>query len=462
MSYQQQFNSRLLQQLNDTNSRNLELQSLLAQKDDQLASLNARRSNTAVQSGAGSNAGGNDASMNQLRRTHADTIARLSRAEEAAVAAEAKLKSTTSRFQKIEADLRQEIHHLQNDLRQRDQQLKDRGSAHQGSRRGAQWTVATGVAPRAELDAAKAKVKKLQSQLGSLQRQLESEKREAGQHRDLPASDPEKLRQFEDQDDEETMVNVKQEPGTGPLAALGSSLTNKDTNQPATLRACESSTNSTAGVLQPVKPSPKRKRSRTGLVSVGDAAGASASKKARVERADSDSGESEETIDGDADFCLDAAAPRTKQAYTPRIGIKDLQERFEFQAVTQHYPSGDIDAFHSKEDLSDECEELWTRIKKQVDQWEAMKGEDWAFEVQKPGYKMVHPPCITTKLKGKGGKTQWRPGCEGKFTCRKCVEEERPCFTWNGEEFWLLPLHEQDRKWPVEEGCEIRYWLNVD
>ncbi|KAF2213194.1 hypothetical protein CERZMDRAFT_96861 [Cercospora zeae-maydis SCOH1-5] len=460
MSYQQQFQSRLLQQLNDTNSRNLELQSLLAQKDDQLASLNARRSNAAVQSGAGSNAGGNDAGMNQLRRTHADTLARLSRAEEAAMAAEAKLKSNTSRFQKIEADLRQQIIQLHNDLRQRDQQLRDRGAAHQGSRKGAQWTAATGVAPRAELDAAKAEVRKLKNQLASLQRQFEREKRGAGPHRDLPASDPEKLRQLEDQDDEEIALNVKQEPGTGPPAASGSSLTNKDTNKPVTLRACESSIISSSGTPPQVKPTPKRKRSRTGHIN--DATDASASKKARVERADSDSGESEETIDGDADFCLVAAAPPTKQACTPLIDIKDLQERFEFQAVTQHYPSGDIDAFHSKEDLSDECEELWTRIKKQVDEWEEMKGEDWAFEFQKPGYKMVHPPCLTTRLKGKAGKTQWRPGCEGKFTCRKCVEEERPCFSWNGEEFWLLPLHEQDRKWPVEEGCEIRYWLNVE
>lgn len=132
------------------------------------------------------------------------------------------------------------------------------------------------------------------------------------------------------------------------------------------------------------------------------------------------------------------------------------------EAVTEHYHSGDIDTFHSRDDLSGECAELWARIKKQVDEWEEAKGEDWRFEFEKPGYRMVNPPCVTTKLKGKGGKMQWRAGCEGKFACKKCVAEERPCFTWNGEEFWLLPLHEEDRKWKVEAGSEIRYWLNVE
>ncbi|PIB00060.1 hypothetical protein CB0940_03173 [Cercospora beticola] len=450
MSYSQQFQSRLLQQLNDTNSRNLELQSLLAQKDDQLATLTARAG-----PGAGSNAGGNQNTINQLRRTNADTLAQLRRAEETATAAEAQVKSNLSRFQKIEADLRQQIGQLQRDLRQRDQQLKDRGSAHSDPRKGAHWTASTGVAPRAELDSAKAEVKRLRNALGSLQRQFEREKREASQHRDLPAANPEKLRQIEDQDDEETVLNLKQEPGTELPAPPIGNFTYKDTNK------TESSKASNPSVAPPqVLPIQTRKRMRSGHAS--DEPGPSALKKARVERKDSDSGESEEEIDGDADFCLDGAAPPAKQAITNRIDIKDLQERFEFQAVTQHYPTGDIDAFHSKEDLSDECEELWARIKKQVDEWEEAKGEDWSFEFQKPGYKLVNPPCITTKLKGKGGKSQWRPGCEGKFTCRKCVEEERPCFTWNGEEFWLLPLHEQDRKWPVEEGSEIRYWLNVE
>ena len=256
--------------------------------------------------------------------------------------------------------------------------------------------------------------------------------------------------------------------GSAPVAS-GSAPTRRQ--QSLDPRPRRDSGNSLMSIATKPKPKPPQPRKRSHPSK--DEGRPSPAKKARSELAeqvdsDSDSEASEDELNNNEEFSLDSAlaAPSTTQKLSiiPHSDmIKDLQQRFEFQAVTQHYDSGDIDAFHSKEDLSDECEELWARIKKQVDQWEEAKGEEWTFEFEKPGYRMVNPPCVTTKLMGhSGGKMQWRAGCEGKFACKKCVEEERPCFTWNGEEFWLLPLHEEDRKWKVEDGNEIRYWLNVE
>lgn len=211
MSYQQQFHTRLLQQLNDTNSRNLELQCLLAQKDDQLSTLNTRLSTALVSPGAGSGSQSDSqghASIANLQRRNADTQRLLDHAQQAAAAAEGKLKSSTSRFQQIEADLRNQVNELQTELRHCNQQLKNRGGGGGGSQqphKSAQWTASTGVAPRAELDAANAEVKRLRSAFASLQKQFEQEKKEGGQHRRFPIADSEKSRHIEHQDDEETM-----------------------------------------------------------------------------------------------------------------------------------------------------------------------------------------------------------------------------------------------------------------
>lgn len=202
MSYQQQFHSRLLQQLNDTNCRNLELQSMLAQKDDQLSTLNTRLSNALV-SGAGGAGSDGDGSISHLQRRNADTSMQLDQARQALATADGKLKTATSRFHKIEADLRKQVAELQRELRHCHQQLKIPNGSSQQPRKSAQWPASTGVAPRAELDAATTEVKRLRSAYASLQKQFELEKRESGSHRGFPPADPEKSRHIEDQDDEE-------------------------------------------------------------------------------------------------------------------------------------------------------------------------------------------------------------------------------------------------------------------
>lgn len=77
--------------------------------------------------------------------------------------------------------------------------------------------------------------------------------------------------------------------------------------------------------------------------------------------------------------------------------------------------------------------------------------------------------CVSAKCSGKG-RTAWHRGEEGKFACRDCVRDGRPCFAfvlkeWAGEgedrgEFWLLPLRGRDREVEVRKGFETRYWIN--
>ena len=91
----------------------------------------------------------------------------------------------------------------------------------------------------------------------------------------------------------------------------------------------------------------------------------------------------------------------------------------------------------------------------------------------KPG-----PQCVTKKLCGGKdlenstaqigrGSAKWRKDAVGKAACGDCVRNGLPCFTWTDVEgkgegdFLLLPLHEADRVKKVEEGFEIRHWLNA-
>lgn len=78
------------------------------------------------------------------------------------------------------------------------------------------------------------------------------------------------------------------------------------------------------------------------------------------------------------------------------------------------------------------------------------------------GRGVFKPFCITKMAMG-GGKTRWRVGGEGRFACADCVASVLPCLSWSPrfEAVLLLPLHETDRVRGVEEGLEIRYWLNL-
>lgn len=133
-------------------------------------------------------------------------------------------------------------------------------------------------------------------------------------------------------------------------------------------------------------------------------------------------------------------APRKKQ----RVSYSDLDASpdFEFLAVTGYDADGSISGYDSEKDLKGVMTELWDRVGELTDLCEEARGQRWQ-EVFDTKSRTKH--CVARKMEG--GRVQWRAGCEGKFACRDCVREERPCFTWSAER--------------VESDFEIRYWINA-
>ncbi|KXT13747.1 hypothetical protein AC579_10083 [Pseudocercospora musae] len=516
MAYHAQFHTRLLQQVNEMNSRNLELQSLLAQKDDELTQVNARLQN-AMTSGSVSGSGRRP-STSALQRQNADLKNELLSAETAAATAEDNLKTLAQKFAEIESDLRRQILDLQGDVRKRDDLLREVAESCEPSYRteSGYSSPAPGMTPTEQNE-----LKRLRTAFASLQKQFQAEKKENARLRNFPVSSGEKMRHIEeDQDDEESVPLVKRERQSSMTAALQlrpvpppsppmlplpdssrrevRSATPADTihlqhrpSQSQTVPLKRKSPSKSSASSHPpgsgkngsrhvsVDPSVPVKRETPSKV-LSRLPKSAKSKKSRdpcvgspsSSESEDDDHENEDDEDNDAedlnndkDFTLkEESDTEDVPIKRPRLICTDfpVKDKFEFQAVTSHLADGDIEAFDSQEQLKDECDELWERIQRCYDAWEEAKGEAWEFEFEKAQYKPTLPPCVTTKLTSKTGRMSWYPGCEGKFACKKCVEEGKPCFTWNGEEFWLLPLREEDRKYPIKEGLEIRYWLNVE
>ncbi|GAB1737934.1 hypothetical protein NU219Hw_g2449t1 [Hortaea werneckii] len=143
------------------------------------------------------------------------------------------------------------------------------------------------------------------------------------------------------------------------------------------------------------------------------------------------------------------------------------------------------------EELHAEVGELWDRLAIVREKWEVFKGAGWWAGENLSGWlerkSFVYPsrgrgggrngqgeeregggggefkPFCITKMAMGGGQTRWREGGEGRFACADCVASQLPCLSWSPryEAVLLLPLHERDRVRGVEEGLEIRYWLNL-
>lgn len=167
----------------------------------------------------------------------------------------------------------------------------------------------------------------------------------------------------------------------------------------------------------------------------------------------------------------DTGGLSTRRKSTPIVRdmeIEHMKQTCNFKAILNYDEDGGKLYLDSQEDLSDVCPELWERIQNQHEAWERACGEEWRYDLEskftvsalaKHGAK---PPCVTTKLLRLGnGRANWHAGFEGKYACRGCVAEKRPCFTWDGEELYLLPIHKMDRTYPEEDGFEIRTWLDI-
>lgn len=128
-------------------------------------------------------------------------------------------------------------------------------------------------------------------------------------------------------------------------------------------------------------------------------------------------------------------------------------------------PNASDEYLDSCEDLADVVQALWEQVKSVFDLWEEAKGEDWKYEFEVKLKDQDAKQCVSSKLKIEGresGRSKWRSGCECRYACSQCVEEGKPCFVWYENEFRLLPLHDEDRVWPVEEDSEVRFWINIE
>ncbi|KAF2718555.1 hypothetical protein K431DRAFT_314864 [Polychaeton citri CBS 116435] len=100
-------------------------------------------------------------------------------------------------------------------------------------------------------------------------------------------------------------------------------------------------------------------------------------------------------------------------------------------------------------------------VKRLTDEWEDEFGYGWHLQLMHTTSKAKSKsaPCLNTRLHKR--KSTWRPGDEDRrWACHSCVGAGLPCFIWAGEEFWMLPVHVSDRRKPVVEGLEVRYWID--
>jgi hypothetical protein len=217
--------------------------------------------------------------------------------------------------------------------------------------------------------------------------------------------------------------------------------------------------NKRMSIQMPIRPAKSRSTSLRSTVKVKKRKCSSQEERVELE-------EELQELEYEQKFVLDTTTSTPRKRARLSVSNPDVEDflRFKFKAVTGYTKdsNGDLslDGYDS-DSISDDLEDLWEQIAEIKDVWEELKGEDWLWEFQKPGYNIKAVTCVTQKLKGK--KTTWREDGKGLYACQDCVAANRPCFTFDGElrEYLLLPLHEEDRRLEREEGFEIRYWLNL-
>ncbi|EGP90450.1 unnamed protein product [Zymoseptoria tritici ST99CH_1A5] len=512
MASQHHFADRLRNQLNEANARNLELQALLAHKDDLLAASSHR-----FQSAHSALPPQNHSLLHQ----------QLQHALEAAKSSDQRLQESCARFDQAELGWKAQIKGLQIQIDERNNVLAE--AAEQLAQKG-YGSDASSV--KAELKQVRLELERTKTYAAGLKKQFEVEKRENSKSRRFPATAVGKGAE-DDQDDDEVVpdaVRIKMEAAAraaasqeGPVpaeAALPASLDERTT--PSTRRASISmpaealytvpmhrqaplTTRVTknvpgkAGSIRPPPPPPASVplnlkspvlaiRSQSNAKS---ALGMSSLSSPSIQSSQPSPAQPKRKrmVSPDADFEDDSPPTppnslstlpkrrRTSSRYSnssvssasiAKAALKELKKTFKFKASTG-YDSDDIVSYHTSQDLSDSCAELWDQILDLVNAWEASRGTEWRDDIcikyrrEDIDSGKVRKPCVSTRLLRKGGGLTWRAGDEdAKWACERCVRSDKPCFAWDGEDFWLLPLHEEDRKFEVKKDFEIRTWLNVE
>ena len=173
MAYSQQFSDHLLRQLNEANRRNLELQSLLAHRDDQIGNINAQLQRAL----ATPTMNAQPSLVQNLQKRNADFQGQLKHAKQA----------TT------EAQQKQQILALQQKLNLAGIDTKAVLPVED---------PAQVVSLQTDLAKANAELLRLRTAYSSIQRQFEAEKKQSEQHQSFPATAPEKVTQIHNNDDD--------------------------------------------------------------------------------------------------------------------------------------------------------------------------------------------------------------------------------------------------------------------
>lgn len=185
MASQHHFSDRLRNQLNDANARNLELQALLAQRDDSLAACSTRLQNAIS---AASNTGvPNSFLHNELHL-----------AQEDADRLETRLSHMLADFNKERSKWKHDIENLQREVAVRDSVLSDANLCLAAELERSSTVTEVQV----ELARIKLELKKMKQYATGIQKQFEAEKKDNSSR--FPATAAGKACTDIDQDDEET------------------------------------------------------------------------------------------------------------------------------------------------------------------------------------------------------------------------------------------------------------------
>lgn len=189
MAFSQQFSDHLRRQVNEANRHNLELQSLLAHKDDQLAGVNAQLQRAL----AVSHINTQPSLVQNLQKRNNDFQGQLQHAKQATADAQKKLNDRTKDFNVVWTQQQEQIFALQHKLNSAG--IDTKAIVHVGD-------TSKIVSLEKDLAKANAELQRLRTTYLSLQRQFEAEKKQSEQCHSFPETASHKAGQTHNKDDD--------------------------------------------------------------------------------------------------------------------------------------------------------------------------------------------------------------------------------------------------------------------
>ena len=446
--------------------------------------------------------------LQELKRYVATVLTERDQKAHAAASAENTLSKSLARFSKVELELQQQVLALQKQLNTGNEQFqiakqeyyrmqeelgKQSGRAESLQNEVERLKKDLELQPQSIPDAAQAETVRRQAQIISqLQTQLQAANKDHAKKHGFGTSSPDKACDEDDEEELPLMHRIKAEKVATfahgrveddeedrPLAQVAAKSTAgasaysfPPTGTSSELANRTKPANCTRTPATPSKSSPLvTKPPQTPPLkspAVNSKPNKTSSKKRQALDEDMADLEIEETSSFSQPAKRAKAASKAKANLVTRTAYEDETIPFEFKMV-YGYTNADKTGFGENTEIScneshemrDVCAELWDKVEALTDFCEEKAGYDWQWEFQKPKHSTKGEQSLCVRSKFLRRKMAWRAGDDGWFACNDCAGLGLPCFSWTGKEFWLLPLHDQDRRLPVEKDKEIRYWINA-